>query len=165
MIKKMKEFYKNNRIYSILMIVSVICLIIMASAVVIYFVNQTVSSSYGTRLKDIEKYDISKEITEIDKTLKDTKGVISSKVRLQGKIIYIDVEMEKNKTNEDIQNVALSTLKLLSDEDKSYYEMQFIFSREGMTPYMGSKSASKSVISWGNYSVDTTTTTTTKKKK
>ena len=41
MIKKLKNFYKNNRIYSILMIISLFCLILMASGVVIYFVNQT----------------------------------------------------------------------------------------------------------------------------
>ena len=44
MIKKLKNFYKNNRIYSILMIISLFCLILMVSGVVIYFVNQTVSS-------------------------------------------------------------------------------------------------------------------------
>lgn len=165
MINKLKNFYKNNRIYSILMIVSIICLIIMASAVVIYFVNQTVSSPYGNRLDDIGNHDISKNIEEIESLLNSTKGVLSSNVRTQGKIIYITVEVEKTKTNEDIQNIALSTLEKLSDEDKAYYDMQFIFNREGMASYLGSKASSKTVISWANYSLDTTTTSTTKKKK
>lgn len=164
MLQKLKNFYKNNRIYSILMIISLICLILMASGVIAYFVNQTVSNPYGNRLDGIESHDIKNELEEIRKYLEESK-VVSSNVRTQGKIIYIDVELEKTKTNEDIQNIALGTLKLLPDEAKSYYDVQYIFKREGMTPYLGSKSSSKTVISWGNYSVDTTTTTTTSKKK
>lgn len=164
MIKKLKNFYKNNRIYSILMIISLFCLILMVSGVVIYFVYQTVSSPYGNRLDGIKNHNIDSSIEDLKKYYKDSKGVTNSNVRVQGRIIYIDVEMEKTTSNEAIQNLAVGCLEKIPDTEKTYYDIQFIFKREGLTPYLGSKSASKTVISWANYSVDTTTSTTTKKK-
>lgn len=164
MIKKLKNFYKNNRIYSILMIISLFCLILMVSGVVIYFVNQTVSSPYGNRLDGIKNHNIDSSIEDLKKYYKDSKGVTNSNVRVQGRIIYIDVEMEKTTSNEAIQNLAVGCLEKIPDTEKTYYDIQFIFKRECLTPYLGSKSASNTVISWANYSVDTTTSTTTKKK-
>ena len=164
MIKKLKNFYKNNRIYSILMIISLFCLILMVSGVVIYFVNQTISSPYGNRLDGIKNHNIDSSIEDLKKYYKDSKGVTNSNVRVQGRIIYIDVEMEKTTSNEAIQNLAVGCLEKIPDTEKTYYDIQFIFKREDLTPYLGSKSASKTVISWANYSVDTTTSTTTKKK-
>lgn len=165
MLEKLKKFYKNNRIYSILMIISLLCLILMASGVVIYFVNQTVSSPYGNRLDGIKEHNIDSSIEELKKYFKEANGVKTSNVRIQGKIIYIDVETEKTKTNEDLQNLAVGSLALIDEKEKNYYDIQFIFKREDLTPYLGSKSASQTVISWANYSMDTTTTTTTTKKK
>lgn len=164
MIKKLKNFYKNNRIYSILMIISLFCLILMVSGVVIYFVNQTVSSPYGNRLDGIKNHNIDSSIEDLKKYYKDSKGVTNSNVRVQGRIIYIDVEMEKTTSNEAIQNLAVGCLEKIPDTEKTYYDIQFIFKREDLTPYLGSKSASQTVISWANYSIDTTTTTTSKKK-
>lgn len=162
MLNKLKNFYKNNRIYSILMIISLVCLILMASGVVIYFINQTVSSPYGHRLDDIKDHNIDKYIDELKTYYKDGKNVKTSNIRIQGRIIYVDVEMEKSATNEEIQNLAVGCLTHIPDTEKNYYDIQFIFKREGLTPYLGSKSASNTVISWANYSVDTTTTTSKK---
>ena len=164
MIKKLKNFYKNNRIYSILMIISLFCLILMVSGVVIYFVNQTVSSPYGNRLDGIKNHNIDSSIEDLKKYYKDSKGVTNSNVRVQGRIIYIDVEMEKTTSNEAIQNLAVGCLEKIPDTEKTYYDIQFIFKREVLTPYLGSKSASNTVLSWANYTVDTTTSTTTTKK-
>ena len=54
--KKLKGFYQNNRIYCILMIVSIVCIILIASAFVYYFIEQTRTDVYGKRLYGIEKY-------------------------------------------------------------------------------------------------------------
>ena len=51
--KKLKGFYQNNRIYCILMIVSIVCIILIASAFVYYFIEQTRTDVYGKRLYGI----------------------------------------------------------------------------------------------------------------
>lgn len=165
--KKFKEFYKNNRIYCILMLVSLFCFILMGSAVVIYFVNQATSDKYGTRLDDIDQYPVSKELAEFETFYKESDGVTKAAVRLSGKIIYVSVEVDPKMDLDQMQNIATESLTKLTDEQKGYYELQFTFKREGFAPYSGSKAASRTVITWSNYNVTTepTTTTTTSKKK
>lgn len=145
------------------MIVSLICIIAMGSGVVIYFIQQAVSSPYGHRLEGIENYNI--ELSKIEDYYKENKDVQDVKVELHGKIIYENVTVSDKVNNESIQSMATNSLEVLTEEQKNFYDIQFIFKREAYNPYLGSKSASNKVISWANYSYDVTTTTTTKKKK
>ena len=46
----------------------------------------------------------------------------------------------------------LIILTKFKDEQKGYYDIQYIVKREGLSPYLGSKSASKTVIAWANFS-------------
>lgn len=168
--KKLKEFYKNNRIYCILMLVSLFCFILMGSAVIIYFVHQTSSDKYGARLEGIDSYPVSSELAQLETFYKESDGVLKASVRLQGKIIYVNVEVDKKLTIEEMQNIATESLNKLKEEQKGYYDLQFTFKRDGLAPYSGSKAASRTVITWSNYHIaseetTTTTTTTTKKKK
>ena len=165
--KKLRTFYKNNRIYCILIMISLACLLLLGIGVICYFIGQATSSSYGNRLDNIDQYKVDNELKELEAFYKSSEGVKSASVRLQGKIIYVDVEMDDAKTNEDIQNIATSSLVKLTDDQKSFYDIQFIFTRSKLHPYFGSKAHSNTIITWANYKIDneTTTTTTTKKKK
>ncbi|MDE6141103.1 MAG: hypothetical protein K2G03_00730 [Bacilli bacterium] len=166
--KKLKAFYRNNRIYCILMLVSLFCFILMGSAVIIYFVHQASSDKYGTRLDDIDSYPVSSELAQLETFYKESDGVKKATVRLQGKIIYVSVEVDAKLTVDEMQNIATESLTKLTEEQKSYYDLQFTFNRDGLAPYSGSKASSRTVITWSNYNIasdETTTTTTSKKKK
>ena len=54
--KKLRAFYKNNRIYCILIMISLACLLLLGIGVIFYFIGQATSSSYGNRLDNIENY-------------------------------------------------------------------------------------------------------------
>ncbi len=164
MFKKMRKFYKNNRIYCILMIISALCIIIMGASVIIYFVGQANTSPYGDRLNGINDYKLGNTLKDLEEFYKGQEGVISVSSRLQGKIIYINVKVIDDVKNETIQNMATGSLEKISEENKGFYDMQFIFMRDKYNPYFGSKTASNTVITWTNFSYDTETTTTTKKK-
>lgn len=157
--KKIRKFYKENRIYCILMLVSIFCFILMGSAVVIYFVHQATSNPYGDRLNEIEEHNASKEIKELEKFYKENDKVEKVSVRLQGKIIYINVTVNDAMTNEKIQNLATTSLEKLTEDQLSYYDIQYIFNRKSFAPYMGSKSSSRTIITWNNYSFDKEETT------
>lgn len=165
--KKLKAFYKNNRIYCILMLVSLFCFILMGSSVVIYFVHQASSDKYGARLEDIDAYPVNSELAKLETFYKESDGVEKASVRLQGKIIYVRVEVDAKMTIDDMQNIATESLNELTEEQKSYYDLQFTFNRDGLPPYSGSKASSRTVITWSNYNIvsEETTTTTSKKKK
>lgn len=158
MFKKLKKFYENNRIYSILMIISIICLLIIIFSVVFYFIHQTTTSQYGNRLDNILDYPVENEINNVTEFLKSSDGVSDVSVDLKGRIIYIIIKIDPAKSNEDIQNICTESLLKFSDNQKNYYDIQFIVEREGFSPYLGSKSASQTIITWGNYSYETTTT-------
>ena len=52
MLKKFKEFYKRNRVYSILMLISLVCIVSILVGVIVYFIGQTSKDKYGNRLDD-----------------------------------------------------------------------------------------------------------------
>lgn len=164
MLKKFKKFYKYNRIYCILMMISLFCFLLMGTGVVVYFVSQINTSKYGNRLDGIDNHNQSEIIKNLEGAYTDSK-IREKSVRIQGKIVYIELSVEPATTNEEIQTICTSSLNAISDEDKAFFDLQFIVKREGLIPYMGSKNHSKVNITWGNYSFDITTTTTTSKKK
>jgi hypothetical protein len=136
----------------------------MGIGIVAYFINQTSTSKYGSRLDGIDAFDTTEIVNKIDESITD-ESVISKDIHITGKIIYIDLSVSETTTNEEIQNICTSTLSAISDEAKEYFDIQYIVERDGLSPYMGSKNHIKQTITWGNYSFDVTTTTTTKNKK
>lgn len=162
---KIKNFYKTNRIYCILMIISVICLIMLGSGVILYFVHQASSNKYGNRLDGISEYKVDTELKSIESYFKESDKVKEVEVRLQGKIIYIDVEVDEKTTNEEIQNLSNESLTKLTDEQKEFYDIQYIYMRNNLTPMFGSKSSHNKIITWAKYEYEEETTTTVKTTK
>lgn len=164
MFKKLKKFYKNNRIYCILMIISIICILVMGVSVCVYFYRQLTTDAYGTRLENIDKYDLGNSLSELESFYKTQEGVEDAKVRLQGKIIYVDVKMSPATKNEQIQSIATASLDKISEENRTYYDIQFMFTRENLSAYLGAKNSGNTNIVWTNFTYDTETTTTEAKK-
>ncbi len=151
---KIKTFYKNNRIYCILMAVSILCLAIIAVAFVMYFFNQTKSNAYGNRLNGIENIKISEKQAKekADKIAEDEK-VEKASVNVKGKIVYITVYLKDGK-REDAETIAIKSLEsLLTEDEKEFYDISFAFvkpkveDKEGFT-MMGYKKSDSTIISW-----------------
>ncbi len=164
MFKKLRKFYINNRIYCILMIISILCILVMGVSVVVYFFNQMFTDSYGSRLENIEKYDLGNSLTDLENFYKSQEGVMEVSVRLQGKIIYLDVKVAETMKNEQIQTIATTSLDNISEANRGFYDIQFMFTREGLNPYLGAKNSGNTVIVWTNYTYDIETTTEQTKK-
>ena len=119
--KKLKKFYKNNRIYCILMGISIFCLALIAMLFVVYFVNQTKNDTYGNRLNGIESMEISdSEKDEIVNVIKESDKVDKATVNIKGKIIYVNVYLLDG--NRDLANsIAVKVLNTLNEEKKDPY--------------------------------------------
>lgn len=156
MFKKLKSFYKNNRVYSILMIISIICIVAILVGVVLYFLGQTSKDKYGNRLDGIESVEIKDDkITEIEKKITEKELVKSAEVVIKGKLIYVTIVL-KNGTHVDGESIAQSSLELFSEEEKVFYDIQYIVDNEDESteenfPVMGYIKAGNSVIKWTNY--------------
>ena len=156
MFKNLKSFYKRNRVYSILMIISIICIIAILVGVILYFVGQTNKDKYGNRLEGIEVVQIKDDKkNEIENKIKENELVKDCIVDVHGKLIYVTIILNTGK-HSDSEAIAQSSLELFSDEEKAYYDIQYIVENLDKTveenfPVMGYIKAGNSVIKWTNY--------------
>ena len=156
MLKKIKEFYSNNRVYCILMAISILCIISICTGVILYFVGQTNKDKYGNRLSGIENVEFKKDDIKV---IKD--GFLSNEIvddvviNLKGKLIYVNVILNNGK-HSDSESLVQSSLELFSDDVKGYYDIQFIVDNEDTEendnfPVMGYLKSGNSTVKWTNY--------------
>lgn len=136
------------------MITCIVCVLLMLLTIGSYFLGQTSSDPYGNRLENIEDYNVTNELKKMEEYFNNNKKVESSSVRLQGKIIYVTATVDAKESDEDIQSIAATSIEKLTAEQLEFYEIQFIFKRDKMSPYLGSKSASNKIISWANNKIE-----------
>lgn len=154
--KKLKQFYRENRVFSILMIVVIICVILMGWICLRYFVFGNSSSPYGNRLKDESKHKISENIKkEVTTTLEKDDHVSKATFRVSVRTIYVTVEFDAEASLDDAKKVAEESLEKFSEDIMGYYDIEYILTQakkddsEGFT-LMGAKNVNGSNIVWNN---------------
>lgn len=150
----MKKFYKENRVYVILMGVVLVCFIIIGIFLLKYFYYGSGATKYGNRLDGGETIEIkSKKEKSISTAIKENEKVSNAVVRAAGKIVYISIYVSSDTTLQDAENIAVKALDYFSDEEKAFYELQFFLKNEnkdnGFT-ISGSKSIGDASITWNN---------------
>lgn len=162
MLKKIGNFYKRNRVYSILMIISIICIISILVGVILYFVGQTNKDKYGHRLDGIESVEISNDkINELENKISESELVKEVSVDIRGKLIYVLINLSSGK-HSDVETIAQSSLELFDEETKAFYDIQYIVTNEDKEtdenfPIMGYIKSGNSVIKWTNYYTESET--------
>lgn len=156
MLKKFKEFYKRNRVYSILMLISLVCIVSILVGVIVYFIGQTSKDKYGNRLDGIENVQIKKDkISEIENKITENELVSSTNIDIRGKLIYVDIVLKTGK-HTDSEAIVQASLELFTKEEKEFYDIQYIVENSDKEitenfPVMGYIKAGNSVIKWTNY--------------
>lgn len=158
----MKQFYKENRVFSILMIVVAVCLLLIIGITLKYFIFGSSSSPYGDRLKDEKKYKISDDLkTEVKSTLESDESIKKASVRVSVRTIYISMEFNTGVSLEEAKGKAITALEKFSEDELGYYDVEFILTEEsadnseGFT-IMGAKNVNGSNIVWNNNTPVTT---------
>ena len=158
MFKKLSSFYKKNRVYSILMIISIICIVSILVGVIMYFIGQTNKDKYGTRLDGIESIVIKdKKIKDIEDKISENDLVKDTKINVKGKLIYVNITLNTGK-HTDSESIAQASLDLFSEKEKSFYDIQYIVTNEDKKieekfPVMGYIRSGNSVIKWTSYEI------------
>lgn len=139
---------KHSRIIVGLLIV--IFLVIIGVMAKNFFFPSDSDVYYGTRLEGIEKVKISnKKKEELKEHFKDSSKKIT--IRLAGRIIYFDITVNDDVSVDSSRDMANKTLEKLSDEEKAYYDIQFIINNDKEKehfPIIGYKHHTKQGISW-----------------
>ena len=149
-------FYKRNRVYSILMLISLVCIVSILVGVIVYFIGQTSKDKYGNRLDGIESVQIKKDkISEIENKITENELVSSTNIDIRGKLIYVDIVLKTGK-HTDSEAIAQASLELFTKEEKEFYDIQYIVENSDKEitenfPVMGYIKAGNSVIKWTNY--------------
>lgn len=152
----MKQFYKENRVFSILMLIVAVCLVLIIGVMLKYFFFGNSSSPYGDRLKDAKKYKISENSQkEIISSLESDEAIKKVDFHVSVRTIYITIDFNPGTVLVDAQSKAVAILEKFSEAQMGYYDIEFILkseaseNAEGFT-IMGAKNVNGTNIVWNN---------------
>lgn len=149
------KFIKKHKIVFIALFVIIIICVLGYFAVKPLLGND--SNKYGNRLDGIENVKITDEqIKKMISELEEKKDINSVKYDLEGKLIYIVLEVS-NETAVDVsKGYANKILEYFDDEQKSYYDMQVIVKSDSeeseVYPIIGAKHKTSTSFIWDNRS-------------
>lgn len=152
--KRISRFYRNNRIYCILMLISLACILTVVTALILYFIGQTRTNPYGNRLADIESHVVTEDTKKAEEIIQGFENYVKETIRVRGKVVYIDIYVKPETSLEEMKNCGVKVLEGFSQENLSYYDLQFGIHREGYKALYGSKSTSNSTVTWAKYNLD-----------
>ncbi len=136
---------------NIIVTILVFILVVMGLLVLkeVFFPEEN-KAIYGTRLEGIEKFPINKEKkNQVIEIFKDISS--STKVRIAGRIIYVDVKTNNDVTRDTAKDYSNRVLGVFSDEERAYYDMQFLINNpenSAQFPIIGYKHHTQQDISW-----------------
>ena len=149
-IEKIKKFYKEHRVFVILMAIVVVCLIIMLILMFKYFYFGSGNAPKRT-CTDIKEGTIGDYIQDI----KETGKVKDVNLRLaeQSNIAYITIDFDPTISLIEAQSKASASLESFSEEEKGCYDFQFVLNKKANESneafhLMGAKNKASSTVSW-----------------
>lgn len=155
--KKIGKFFKEHRIFTMLMAIVVVCMVLIITVFVNVFGGfGDDANKYGNRLEGIDKVKISeKKESDFENNVANNEKIKSVDLRVQGKIIYITIQVEPGVALEEAQGIAQKSLDEFSDEEKAFYDFQFMLKQNSTDNsdgfiISGSKNANGTKLSWNN---------------
>lgn len=112
-------------------ILSVICFLAFAIVVILFYIFCSVfvggSNVYGNRLDGIEKVELSSgDLKKVKESITASEFVDDAKVRVQGKIVYIDIIYKKEISVDSAKEIASKSLEEFSKEELEFYDFEYI---------------------------------------
>lgn len=151
----MKKFYKENRVFVILMAVAIVCVAIILAMMVVYIVNSSTRNRYGNRLDGISDVKIEeKRVTSMEEEVSAMEKVEKVTINIHGKIVNFNIDVSKDATMDNAKNIAIKCIDLFEEDYKNFYDIQFLINQadtdeenKGFT-ILGYLKAGRTTISW-----------------
>lgn len=135
-----------------------VCACVLLLIVIIFGIKMVLpgsASKYGDRLDGIKKIKFGKEEqNKIVKKIKESDKVVDAKIEVKGKRIDVIYYVNKDASVDDAKNIGNSTLEVISDEVKNFYDIEYMVDKKGRDekdhsfPNMGSKKNTSKGIVW-----------------
>lgn len=155
--KKIGKFFKEHRIFTMLMAIVVVCMVLIITVLINVFGGfGEDANKYGNRLEGIDKVEITeKRESDFENNIANNEKIKSVDLRVQGKIVYITIQIEPGVMLEEAKSLAQKSLDEFSDEEKAFYDFQFMLkqnSTENSDGFIisGAKNKNSSKPSWNN---------------
>lgn len=152
----MKDFFKGlgkmlwrHKLLSLICFTAFIIIVILLYIFASIFVGS--NGKYGHRLDGIKAVELSKkELSSISDSINENDTVKNSSVRVEGKIVYIDIDFKESANKDKAKDISKSVLDEFSDKEKDFYDFEFVLSQEGKKGFKltGTKSPKNKTISW-----------------
>ena len=124
---KIKIFYKEHRVFIILMAVGLVCMIIILAVLFVFFYGGDGKDKYGTRLENRSNYEITEErIEDLENFYITDEKVLSAKAEIRGRIVYIKINFAENVELLEAEGIAQKALQeKFTMEEQNYYDFHF----------------------------------------
>ena len=115
----------------------------------IFFPNES-KAIYGSRTEGKDKVPITEEReNQVKDAIKDS--VVKSTVRVQGRIIYVDIEVNPDVTVEGAKGLGNTIVEVFSEEERTFYDIQILIANsanEAQFPIIGYRHHTRTEIFW-----------------
>lgn len=149
--KKIKELFIKHKGVSILALLVILLVLITFLMFFSMFFGGS-SNKYGKRLDGIKEVTITKDrLDSLSSTIDENEIVKSNEIRIQGKIVYINITFKEETKIDDGKKVAEKALEDFSEKELAFYDFSFFLvedkEKEGFV-VTGNKHPSKDNIGW-----------------
>lgn len=154
--KKIKRFYQEHRIFTILMAVVLVCMVLIITVLVQCFYVGNGSDKYGNRLEGIEKYKITESRQkDFENNIANNDKVKSVDIKVTGKIIYITMQITEGVELVEAQSIAQKSLESFSEKEQSFYDFNITLKQNSTDKsdgfiISGAKNKNGSGLNWNN---------------
>ncbi len=128
--KKVKGLISRHKVLAIICLITIVIIAILSYVFLSVLING--NNKYGNRLDGIEEIEISDErISGLEEELEGRDEVSSASVRIQGKIIYINIVFNNDVSLDTAKDIANGTLDSFEDDEESFYDFGFYLTQVG----------------------------------
>ena len=154
--KKIKRFYKEHRVFTILMSIVIVCMVLIGTVLFQCFYGGKGNDKYGNRLEGIKDVQIAdSRLSDFENNIKTDGTVKEAEIKITGKIIYVTLQMNEKVDIEAAKGIATKSLENFSAEEKDFYDFNYTLKKntgEGIEGYLisGAKNKKSEAIIWNN---------------
>lgn len=153
---KIKKFYKEHRIFTILMAIVLVCIVLMATILIQCFYVGNGTDKYGNRLEGIENYEIAtSRQKDFENNIANNEKVKSVDIIITGKIIYITMQINEDVALEEAKSIASKSLEEFTEDEQSFYDFNITLKQNSSDKgdgfiISGYKNKNSSSLVWNN---------------
>ena len=152
------KFIKKHKMAIIAIFVTIIICILTYFTLKSMFIFGNGSDKYGNRLDEIEEVLITNEqVQKLTNEMSEIKDIISIKYDLEGRLVYIIIEVSNETAIEVSKGYANKVLSYFDDNQKEYYDFQVMIKSDSKEseayPIIGAKHKTSTGFVWTEKSI------------